>query len=122
MRNKLGCWMCGVCVAAGLALVWIDSGCDEAKGVNGIAVSPAAPTVSVTATNGTSVTVLFTASLNGTLALPLEWSVSNPSLGTIANHSGSNAVYAANGTATGDNIVSVKDQYDNEGFATVHQQ
>jgi len=106
----------------GLTLAWIDSGCEEAKGVNGIALSPAAATLSVTGSNGASATVLFTASLNGPLALPLEWGVSNPGLGTIANHSGSNAVYVAQGSQTGNNIVSVKDQYDNEGSAVVTQQ
>ncbi len=121
MRNKTGYWMVGLCAVVGLAMAWVNSGCEEAKGTNGIGVSPASVTLNVTASTGTA-TAVFTATVNGSLALPLEWNVSDPGLGTIVNHSGSNAVYAANGTATGNNTVSVRDQYDNEGFATVHQQ
>jgi len=54
------------------------------------------------------------------LALPLEWSVSDPSLGSIREASGDRAVYARTGKK-GMQIVRVKDQYGAEGFAVVNQ-
>jgi len=65
--------------------------------------------------------VVFTVAVNDTLAFPLEWSVANPALGGIVSHSGSNAVYKANSGAKGENIVTVRDQYENEGTAIVTQ-
>jgi hypothetical protein len=97
----------------------VMTGCEDAGGVNGIQVTPAAATLN--ATSGVSNTVVLTASVSGPLALPLTWSVSNPALGQIASSSGSNAVYIAT-RARGDNIVHVQDQYDAEGFATIQQQ
>lgn len=92
------------------------SGCENAEGVNGLAVSPQVATVGGSS-NATA--VAFTAQVSSSLALPLEWSVANPSLGTIVSQSGSNAVYKANRGAKGDNIIFVKDQYENEGSAVV---
>jgi hypothetical protein len=66
--------------------------------------------------------VVFTAQVSGNLALPLEWSVSNSGLGNIISASGSNATYRANSGKTGDNVVTVKDQYGNEGSAVVTQE
>jgi hypothetical protein len=51
----------------------------------------------------------------------MEWRVSNPGLGLIVSHSGTNAIYKANKGAKGDNIVTARDQYGNEGSAVVTQ-
>ncbi|MEI6514741.1 MAG: hypothetical protein WCO77_02080 [bacterium] len=111
-----------VCVAVVfMALgMWVLTGCDSAEGVDGVGVSPAAVTLGGSATNATTA-VVFTAQVKDALALPLEWSVSSPALGIIISHSGSNATYKAN-AATGENIVTVRDQYGNEGSAVVTQE
>ncbi len=56
----------------------------------------------------------------GALAFPLEWSVSDPSLGAIIESSGRRAAYVRTSRA-GMNIVTVRDQYGSEGFAVVEQ-
>lgn len=98
--------------------VW--SGCEQAEGVNGLSVSPSSVTIGGSSSNAS--TVAFTASVSGPLALPLEWSVANASLGWIVSQSGSNAVYKANSGAKGENIITVSDQYGNEGSAVVKQE
>jgi hypothetical protein len=104
-------------VVAGLAAVAVMSGCDSAEGIDGISLSPA----SVTLSGGTNA-VAFSAQTKSALALPLEWSVSDGSLGFVTRSSGSNAVYTANRGKTGTQVISVRDQYGNEGFASVVQQ
>lgn len=103
-------------VVAGIVASAIMSGCDSAEGTEGISLSPSSATLS----SGTNA-VVFSAQAKSALALPLEWSVSNGSLGYITRGSGSNAVYTAYSGKTGNQVVSVKDQYGNEGFASVIQ-
>jgi hypothetical protein len=55
-----------------------------------------------------------------TLFLPLEWSVSDPSLGTIISSAGFSAVYRSTGKV-GDNVVTVRDQGDAAGTTVVVQ-
>jgi len=98
--------------------VW--TGCESAGGTSGVGISPSSYTIGGSTSNATA--VVFTAQVSDQLALPLVWSVSNPTLGTIISSSGSNATYKANSGKTGDNIVTVRDQYDNEGSAVVSQQ
>jgi hypothetical protein len=101
-------------VVAGVAALAVMSGCESAEGTDGITVSPG----SVTVSGGTNA-VTFSAQVKSSLAMPLAWSVSNGSLGSISRSSGSNAVYVAYSGRTGTQTVIVKDQYGNEGFATV---
>jgi len=112
--------VCGVLVVmvAMAALIW--TGCESAGGTGGVGLSPASVTLGSGSSNLTSA-VVFSAQVNGSLALPLEWRVSNSVLGNIVSHSGSNATYQANSGKTGDNVVTVKDQYGNEGSAVVTQ-
>ena len=100
------------------AMVW--TGCESAGGTGGVGLSPASVVLCSGSSNTTSAAV-FTAQVSGNLALPLVWRVSNSALGNIVSHSGSNATYQANSGATGDNVVTVKDQYGNEGSAVVTQ-
>lgn len=70
-------------------------------------------------------TVEFTASLSAgstdaALALPLEWTVSDPARGTIRASGGLTAIYEAKNLG-GNNTITVKDQGDNEGIAVVIQ-
>jgi hypothetical protein len=106
----------GVVLALVVMAVGVWSGCESAEGIEGLTVSPASVIVS-----NSSSSVSFTAFVDGNMALPLEWSVSAPNLGTIVSHSGSNAVYKANKGVKGDNIITARDQYGNEGAAVVTQ-
>lgn len=101
------------------SLIW--TGCESAGGTGGVGVSPAAVTLGVGSSNTTSA-VVFAAQVTGALALPLAWRVSNSSLGNIVSASGSNATYQANAGKKGDNVVTVTDQYGNEGSAVVTQE
>lgn len=109
-------------MAAGLMAmaggVW--TGCESAGGTSGVGISPSSYTLGGSSSNASA--VVFTAQVSDTLALPLSWRVSNSSLGTIISASGSNATYKANAGRTGDNVVTVSDQYGNEGSAVVTQQ
>ncbi|MEI6789412.1 MAG: hypothetical protein WCL49_13125 [bacterium] len=117
MINK---WrMAGLAAVLSVMAIGVWTGCESAGGTGGVSISPANPVLGSSSSNTTA--VVFTASVSGQLALPLAWSVSNPTLGTIISASGSNATYKANEGRTGDNIVTVKDQYDNQGSAVVTQ-
>jgi len=100
-------------VVAGMVLI----GCESTKTSSDvIAVSPA----SVTLTNAT--TVIFTATLGNTnllSVLPLVWTVSDSTLGTISG-GGMSAVYSSTGKV-GNNKIMVRDQADGEGMAEVMQ-
>jgi hypothetical protein len=103
-------------MVAGVAALTVLSGCDSADGIDGVSVSPSSVTLS-----GSTNSVTFTAQTKGNLGLPLEWHVANPALGIISGSSGSNAVYVAKSGQKGTQVVSVKDQYGNEGFASIEQ-
>jgi hypothetical protein len=106
-------------VAVAGAVLWMGTGCEEADGLKGLAVSPA--TVTLGGSNAASA-VEFTAAVSNNLALPLEWRVSDPSLGDIRSQSGAKAIYTLNPGQKGDNVITVRDQYKNEGSAIVTQQ
>lgn len=105
----------GVAIVSGALL---QSGCEEAKGLAGLQVDPSNATLS---TNNQTVAFTVTGGItNETLALPLTWSVQDESLGRIINSSGFSAIYQRS-DRNGVNSVTVRDQYDNEGFASIDQ-
>ena len=100
------------------------TGCDDTDGTDGLTVSPSSYTMTSEET-----TKSFTASGSGSssnatdstdLALPLTWTTSNDGLGSITHSDGWSAVYTR-GSANGNNTLTVRDQYGNEGYATVKQ-
>lgn len=93
------------------------TGCEEAENLKSLTVTPAF----VVLPTGSNV-VEFTVGTNGLgpLSFPLEWSVTKPELGRIVRSSGATALYQRS-PAFGENTVVVRDQYSNEGFATVRQ-
>lgn len=94
----------------------LSPGCEEADGLYQLYLDPS--NIELTyASNSVSLTVVGT---SNALALPLEWRVSNPDLGYIAFETGYSALYYRY-SDNGDNVVIVKDQYENEGFATIRQ-
>lgn len=112
---KRWAWFLAATMICGAASVMMFSGCEEAEGVRAIEVTPANVVLS-----GATNSAQFTARVSGPLALPLEWRVSDPALGSISG-TGSNAVYLRT-TRVGNNLVIVRDQYEAEGFAAVTQE
>lgn len=82
-----------------------------------ITVTPSAPELT-----GARATTTFTAagSVSNALALPLIWTVSDPNLGVIRSSVGVSAMYESTGRK-GNNIITVHDQGQAEGMATVIQ-
>lgn len=117
--NKMAT-VCLVMAILGMG-AWVWTGCESAGGTGGVAISPSSKVLGGESSNATSV-VDFTAQVTDPLALPLSWRVSNAALGNIISASGSNATYKANSGAKGDNVITVRDQYENEGSAVVTQQ
>lgn len=110
----------GVVAVLAMMAVWVWTGCEEAGNTSGISINPSVATLGSGSSNSTSGLVL-TALVSDSLALPLKWSVGNSGLGYIASASGSNATYVANAGKLGDNIITVRDQYDNTASAVVTQ-
>ena len=115
-KNRLVCSLL-LCLVIGSG-VHLFTGCEAADGVKGLTISPS--TVTITPTSGTAI---FTAStsVSNDIAFPLEWSVSNSDLGYIAGSSGNQAVYQGYTFDNVDNVITARDQYGNEGYATVRQ-
>jgi len=107
----------GVVALCAIACVLMMSpGCETASGLYQLTVDPSFVELTY-ASNSVTLAVIGT---SNNLSLPLTWSVSNPELGYIAMESGYSALYFRH-AANGDNVVMVRDQYDNEGFATISQ-
>ena len=98
------------------------SGCDSA-GTVALTITPSYVDLSTDSLSNSvpyrSQTFTVTDGLR-TLSLPLEWAVSDPSLGSIASAGGDSAAYVRTDSG-GDNSITVRDQYGAEGVATVHQ-
>ena len=95
-------------------------GCEEGGETVRLTVEPAYVVMS-----GSFQTFTVTSSTNSAsglrpLSFPLEWTVSNRALGSIRPSGNVSAVYTRT-AANGVNVVTVKDQYDAEGYATIRQ-
>jgi hypothetical protein len=115
---------CCVLLAALSAVVWGLVGCETGDGTAALTVTPTEVFL-VGATNTVRLTVGSAGGTNTTAglrsrSLPLEWRVTNPALGQILESSGFVAIYVRS-PQNGINTVTVKDQYDAEGFAVIHQ-
>jgi len=119
MRTSVSFFLvCGLVLAT-----WFLAGCDEGDGTASLRVSPASTILS-----GSSNTVILAVVGSVTnessglraLSLPIEWRVTNPALGQILESSGTIAVYVRS-PENGINTVVARDQYEAEGFATIHQ-
>jgi hypothetical protein len=96
------------------------AGCEQGDGTTALVVQPSA--VDFTSASASNIMQQTFVATNGTrtLSLPLEWSVSNPGLGTITSAGGFSATYTRF-EVQGDNTILVKDQYGAQGVAAVHQ-
>jgi hypothetical protein len=100
-----------------LVFSMLQTGCEEAKGLDGLTIDPSSATLS---TNGQMVVFTVTGGItNEALAVPLTWTVSNGALGSILFSSGLSATYQRT-SVNGVNTITARDQYDNEGYATVN--
>lgn len=106
-----------VALAMGGAL--LNAGCEEGTGTKGLTVEPAFADLTSGFTNFTQTFTVSQEDLRE-LSLPLEWRVSDPSLGSIQAAGGFSASYVRT-NKRGDNAIFVKDQYGAEGAATVRQ-
>jgi len=99
---------------------WGMAGCESTTSADSaMTVDP--PSVDLTVSNRTQVFTAALTTTNTTLVLPLNWSVSNPALGTIKASQGVTAVYESAGNV-GENTVTVRDQTGNsEAMALVRQ-
>ena len=115
----LGVGLVGAILMAGL------TACEDTERGTAIVVTPDTSTLYIA-----NATVVLTAapaedpalSTNevDVLFLPLEWSVSDPSLGGIVSSGGYSAVYASTGRV-GQQSIRVKDQGGSDGVAVVYQ-
>ncbi len=103
-------------------------GCETTDGTSGLSISPSEAVLTNGARSVTFVVGSISTDTNGDtvvtgareLSVPLVWSVSKPSLGHITAIAGNKAVYEKTG-GHGVNVITVRDQYDAEGIATVTQ-
>ena len=107
---------CVVLAIVGLGLV----GCEDVH-TSGQAITVTPSSQALGASSGETAVFTASAATNATLFLPLVWSVSNPSLGSISGRGGLSAVYTSTGR-TGGNTITVRDQGEAEGVASVTQQ
>ena len=120
---RLSMMMTATALTMTAMLLWV--GCEESTTDMTIAVSPA----SIGVTNNHVIT--FVASLpgattnsNGTaeqLDFPLEWNLSDGSLGSILETRGNTAIYATTPGRAGPNVITVTDQAGREGAAAIAQ-
>lgn len=114
-------WVFPSVVLAALA-GWVlmnGTGCETAEGLEGVNVTPSHVTLPE-ATNTVTFTVVVTSNSTKQFTLPLTWSVTDPSLGTIVQSSGYTALYERT-DKNGQNTVVVRDPYGSEGYAIVEQ-
>lgn len=112
--KAVGAWV--VALALGMAAL---CGCESTDSESSaITVTPAQTQV----TDRLATVSLTAASADATmeLVLPLVWTVSDASLGSIKSSAGLTAVYESNGRV-GNNTITVRDQNDREGIAVVNQ-
>jgi hypothetical protein len=102
-----------------VAVSMLQSGCEDAEGLDGLTIDPSNITLS---TNGQTVVLTVVGGItNRDLALPLTWSVSDGNMGRILSSSGYSATYQRT-SGGGVNTITAKDQYENEGYATVRHE
>jgi len=113
-RRILSARETAVVLVIGLAIGSVMTGC-EGSG-DALNVYP------VNSGMGTNVTTVSLSVVSSTkeIVFPLEWSVSNPALGSITSTSGYSAVYTRT-AVNGMNNITVRDQNWTEGKATVNQ-
>lgn len=114
-------------LALGVAVLWPMVGCETASDERGLVhIQVDDPIVDLTGVGAIAVLSLTrtdedTSTTNTpTLLLPLEWSVSERSLGAIISASDFQAVYESTG-AVGKNIVTVRDQSGRSGLWVIDQ-
>jgi len=105
-------------MASACALIVI-TGCEEVTRNKTINITPASPEIRRTEAIVLTASLAVSTSTNG-LYLPLEWSMSDPTLGNFAGAAGNSVVYQAGGRG-GNNTIRVRDQADNEGVTNIRQ-
>ncbi len=119
------CKQASLLVALLMGVAVLSAGCESTESAEDALTVTVNPADGVLV--GKNATATLTASLSNTdtnsleeLVLPLEWRVSNGSLGRIANSAGVSAVYISNGSE-GANTITVSDQIGRSGIAAISQ-
>lgn len=120
-------YACGLLLVASVAVAAVLLvGCETGGASASLTVDPSSVDLTGAATNSATFTFTVVASTNDTvtglrpLSLPLTWTVSDPSLGSIVTSAGLSAGYVPT-SLSGVNVITVRDQYGAEGVATVAQ-
>ena len=126
MKSKRGLFVVVAVVLAAGALLW--TGCDRFSSVDReLSITPSESlytndlswVITFQAGNPVADTNATVATVTNALSYPLEWSVSDPTLGVILSHTGNSAIFRTFSDVTGINIVHCRDQADREGSAVV---
>jgi len=132
MKSSTTAGLAACAVVAGMAAcAAFMAGCETAESDANAFVLEVSPQL-VEIDGGAATSVIFTAtakpfgggastSVVGSIFLPLRWTVSNRSLGSIAGSAGNQALYSSIPGTEGQNIVTVSDQAGSEGMAVVNQ-
>ena len=113
LKSSLVLVVCATFIA-GMAFL---AGCESADGLSGLTVTPSSATLTP-ASN--TVTFVAGVSVTNSLALPVEWSLRDASLGSIIASTADSAIYKRS-SKNGDNVITARDQYGNTGNATINQ-
>ena len=130
MKTRIS-WMVGLMVL-GVAAAWMLAGCETYSNVDReIVITPAEVGFTNFVKNLSYVQTFYAgehstnseATTNGTVTLstnlyyPLEWRVSDPSIGVIIDSTGNSAIYRTFPNIAGVNIIYCRDQSGREGQA-----
>lgn len=114
--SRIGLW-CAVTLVSCAVLAMV--GCETTESMDGAITVTVSPAGDLTGRLATA-TLTAAAPTNAALALPLVWTVADPALGGIRASSGMTAVYESTGRV-GNNVVTVRDQGQAEGIASITQ-
>lgn len=107
-------------LAALVAVAAVNMGCESTETTESAITVIVEPEGGVLVGKNATATLAADSSSTESLVLPLEWSVSEGSLGAITKSGGLSAVYVSNGRE-GANTISVKDRIGRKGVAAVTQ-
>ena len=107
-------------LAVALPILFLGAGCERTATDRGLAVTPSDARVVWREAITFTATLPEGADQDREILYPLEWSVSDPTMGTLRSAAGDSVVYVA-ARRSGANSVSVRDQGGAEGVASITQ-
>ncbi len=117
-NNRCGNWLCLVALFGFISAIGL--GCERVEGDRGLLVSPSNARLAWSEAITFTATLPESADSDRAVLYPLEWSVSDPTMGSLRSAGGDSVVYVA-GRRSGANSVVVRDQGGAEGVASITQ-